>query len=97
MAVREQTVWITEPAADFIADLTSDIRRVFPEAKTKTICNSERDAWRVEVYSSAKNADDLLQIVEDKVAEILLVSDMAITVVPLPLADYKENETPPER
>lgn len=97
MISRDTTVWIEEPGTDHIAHLASVIRRVYPQAKTKTVCSPERDAYRIEVYTQADSADAVLELIEEDVARILLEENISITVIPLPVSHYKDNGASPDR
>lgn len=85
---RKETAVLEE---GYSAELKRLVQARYPNAKFgEMLYYSEDEVWALDVYTEAESAFDVLDLVNDRVADILIEKGIALVVVPLPLRAYKE-------
>src|SRR3989344_5670089 len=83
----------------YVKELKNPITKEFPEAQFGRVrsymdpdctCNRrDHDFWQLPVYTYARDMDSVLNLAEDRVAEIILADGVHILVMPENLSDYQ--------
>lgn len=90
MAVERAEVGIKAAITHAVGKVEATIRARYPEARFKLLPGVETDMWQLNAYINDSEEYELLDLIGDKLTDLLIQRDIAIYIVPLPLSAYKE-------